>query len=51
MTLRTRLARLEARSLHRLRVLFSNEAEASLQAIPKRPCETVIILPEHDAGL
>jgi len=45
MTLRTRLARLEARSLHRLRILFASEAEAALTANPKRPGETVIVLP------
>lgn len=46
MTLRTRITRLETCAPSRFRVLFESEAEAALQAQPKRPGDVVIILPE-----
>lgn len=48
MSLCRRVDRLEAGSpsRSRFRVLFESEAEAALEATPKRTGETVIILPD-----
>lgn len=51
MTLLRRITHLETCSPSRWRVLFESEAKAVLEVAPKRPGETVIVLPDSVSEL
>jgi hypothetical protein len=51
MSVKGRVAKLEAKQGACLRVLFESEAAAALRADPKRPGEIVIVLAREDEAL